>query len=180
MANETVKIRESRGWVFTYLIGSVALSSLFTPFVYADWMDGVSAGTVLTAAIVVGFWLMSAAFVHRLVRPLDLLLNADGFRLTNWKEPTPWADVEGFRIIYQRYDFWSRRMIYRDQGPGVRLVAWGWKSGAPRPLHRRIGRLLTGSDGFLPHTLVLDASDLIVLLEEWRQRYSQRHREQNQ
>ena len=172
MASETVTIRESRGWMLVYLLGSIALSALFTLFLYDDWNDGVTTGTLLATAIVAAFWAASGALAYRLVRPLDLLVSNDGFRLRNWKRPTPWADVEGFGITYQHFDFWSRRMIYRDHGPGVRLVTWRQRPTAQRPLYRKLGRALTGADGMLPHTLTLDAADLLALLEQRRQQHT--------
>lgn len=172
MASETVTIRESRGWVLVYLLGSFALSALFTSFVYGDWKDGVTVGTLVSAGFVAAFWVMTGAFVYRLARPLDLLVSESGFRLTNWKQPTSWADVERFSITWQRYDFWSRRMVYRDHGPGLRLVTWRLKPTAPRPMHTRLGRVLSGVDGILPHTLTLDAAKLLAFVEQQRQRHA--------
>jgi hypothetical protein len=170
MASQTVTIRESRGRVVVYLLGSLALSASFTLFAYADWKDGVTGGTFLATAIVCGFWAMTGAFVYRFIRPLCLVLDRDGFRLTNWRHPIVWSDVEAFRLVYMRYSIWSRTATYHDHAPGIASVGWIARPGVALPLFRKLNSALAGVSGTIPHTMSESAPTLLAALESWRDR----------
>lgn len=163
-------LEESRTLAFASATTLAALAVGFTWVLIRSWW-APTLGNWVAACCVLIIWAGAGLMTLRIVRPLRLTLDRDGFQLSNQRRVTSWDDVERFRSVHMTYDVMRRRAVYRDRGPGI--VFAGWTANAPitLPLTRRLNVRMSGVAGTFPPMRGMTAKQLVALLEAWRTRF---------